>query len=97
MVLGLGANTQVAEHTSLYLRYDGDLAGANTNHVLNAGANPVSVWARGAEALPLDGPPKGLVDLVLPDEFPLNVFYEALRRKLGDVIESTRGITAVSA
>jgi hypothetical protein len=59
--------------------------------------NPVSVWARGATALPLDGPPKGLVDLVLPDEFPLNVFYEALRRKLGDVIESTRGITAVSA
>jgi hypothetical protein len=59
--------------------------------------NPVSVWARGAAALPLDGPPKGLVDLVLPDEFPLNVFYEALRRKLGDVIESTRGITAVSA
>jgi hypothetical protein len=59
--------------------------------------NPVSVWARGAAALPLDGPQKGLVDLVLPDEFPLNVFYEALRRKLGDVIESTRGITAVSA
>ncbi len=59
--------------------------------------NPVSVWARGASALPLDGPPKGLVDLVLPDEFPLNVFYEALRRKLGDVIESTRGITAVNA
>ncbi len=59
--------------------------------------SPVSVWARGAAALPLDGPPKGLVDLVLPDEFPLNVFYEALRRKLGDVIESTRGITAVSA
>ena len=59
--------------------------------------NPVSVWAQGAAALPLDGPPKGLVDLVLPDEFPLNVFYEALRRKLGDVIESTRGITAVSA
>jgi hypothetical protein len=56
--------------------------------------NPMSVWAGGAAALPLDGPPKGLVDLVLPDEFPLNVFYEALRRKLGDVIESTRGITA---
>jgi hypothetical protein len=56
--------------------------------------NPVSAWAGGAAALPLDGPPKGLVDLVLPDEFPLNVFYEALRRKLGDVIESTRGITA---
>jgi hypothetical protein len=59
--------------------------------------SPVSVWARGASALPLDGAPKGLVDLVLPDEFPLNVFYEALRRKLGDVIESTRGITAAAS
>ncbi|HEY8728030.1 MAG TPA: DUF6421 family protein, partial [Acidothermaceae bacterium] len=56
--------------------------------------HPRSVWATGAAALPLDGPPKDLVDLVLPDEFPLNVFYEALRRKLGPVIESTRGITA---
>jgi hypothetical protein len=56
--------------------------------------HPRSVWATGAAALPLDGPPKDLVDLVLPDEFPLNVFYEALRRKLGAVIESTRGITA---
>ena len=37
VVLGLGAKTQVAEHTSVYFRYDGDLAGANTNHVLNAG------------------------------------------------------------
>ena len=36
-VIGLGANTQVAEHTSVYLRYDGDFAGANTNYVLNAG------------------------------------------------------------
>ncbi|MDQ1494950.1 MAG: hypothetical protein QOG69_1433 [Actinomycetota bacterium] len=58
--------------------------------------NPRSVWAQGPTALPLDGPPKGLVDLVLPDEFPLNVFYEALRRKLGDVIDSTRGITATA-
>jgi outer membrane autotransporter protein len=41
VVLGLGARTQVAEHTSLYLRYDGDLAGANTNHVLNAGVRYV--------------------------------------------------------
>jgi autotransporter-associated beta strand protein len=36
-VLGVGANTQVAEGTSLYLRYDGDIAGGNTNHVFNAG------------------------------------------------------------
>jgi len=37
VVLGLGANTQVAERTNVYLRYDGDLAGGNTNHVLSAG------------------------------------------------------------
>jgi outer membrane autotransporter protein len=36
-VIGLGANTLIAERTSLYLRYDGDFAGTNTNHVLNAG------------------------------------------------------------
>ena len=27
----------VTENTSLYLRYDGDFAGANTSHVLSAG------------------------------------------------------------
>ena len=41
MVIGLGARTQIAEHTSLYFRYDGDLAGGNTNHVLNAGVRYV--------------------------------------------------------
>ena len=55
--------------------------------------HPASAWAKGAEHLPLDGPPKGLTDLVQPDEFPLNVFYEALRKKLAPVIEATRGIT----
>ena len=59
--------------------------------------HPASTWARGADALPLDGTVKELVDLVQPDEFPLNVFYEALRKKLSEVIESTRGITAGSA
>ena len=56
--------------------------------------HPASVWARGSDALPLTGERKPLVDAVLPDEFPLNVFYEALRRRLGDVIESTSGIVA---
>ena len=56
--------------------------------------HPSSTWARGTVALPLDGPPKGLTDAVLPDEFPLNVFYEALRKKLADVIAETSGITA---
>ncbi|WP_231707131.1 DUF6421 family protein [Tsukamurella sputi] len=58
---------------------------------------PGSTWAKGPQALPLDGPPKALVDLVLPDEFPLNMFYEALRRKMAPVIESAKGITAASA
>ena len=58
--------------------------------------HPASVWAKGAEHLPLDGPRKGLNDAVLPDEFPLNVFFEALRTKLTPVVESTRGITGIS-
>lgn len=66
--------------------------------------HPGSTWARGlagrpgaepwAQVLPLDGPNKGLVDLVLSDEFPLSMFYEALEKKLRPVIASTRGITA---
>ena len=56
--------------------------------------HPASVWAKGAQALPLDGETKAVVDAVLPDEFPLNVFYEALARKLEPTIASTAGITA---
>ncbi|TFB93807.1 MULTISPECIES: DUF6421 family protein [unclassified Cryobacterium] len=55
--------------------------------------NPASAWARG---LPLDvlaGPPKGYTDLVLDDEFPLSMFFEALDKKMKAVIESTAGIT----
>jgi len=59
--------------------------------------NPGSTWARGVEALPLDGEPKQLVDLVLPDEFPLNTFYEALRRKLTGTVAATRGITGTTS
>ncbi|MCF2530932.1 DUF6421 family protein [Yinghuangia soli] len=55
-------------------------------------AHPASVWAKGPDALPLDGPPKHLVDAVLPDEFPLSMFYEGLNRRLSGVIASTRGI-----
>lgn len=58
--------------------------------------HPRSTWAKGPDALPLEGPPKGLVDLVQPDEFPLNVFFEALRTKLSPVIASTAGITGVA-
>ncbi len=56
--------------------------------------HPASTWAKGPDALPLDGPLKGLTDAVLDDEFPLSMFYEALSRKMAPVVESTRGITA---
>ncbi|SEG80401.1 hypothetical protein SAMN04489712_11375 [Thermomonospora echinospora] len=54
--------------------------------------HPGSVWARGVDALPVGEPPKAWTDAVLPDEFPLSMFYEALRKKLADVIASTKGI-----
>jgi hypothetical protein len=56
--------------------------------------HPGSVWAKGPDALDLSLPPRKLVDEVLPDEFPLSMFYEALAKKLRDVIASTKGITA---
>ncbi|MDR8414333.1 GldG family protein [Nonomuraea sp. 3-1Str] len=52
--------------------------------------HPASTWAKGVQALPEEQ--KAKVDAVLPDEFPLSMFYEALRRKLTDVVESTKGI-----
>lgn len=58
--------------------------------------HPASAWAKGPDALPLDGERKDLVDAVLPDEFPLNVFYEALHRSLSPTIEATSGITAAA-
>ncbi|TLM86644.1 hypothetical protein FDW83_02615 [Pseudarthrobacter sp. NamE2] len=59
--------------------------------------HPASVWAKGPDALPLSGAPKGLTDQVLDDEFPLSMFYEALEKKMRPVIESTAGITGSSA
>ena len=56
--------------------------------------HPASTWAQGPHGLPLTGPLKGLTDAVLPDEFPLSMFYEALDRRIADVVASTRGITA---
>ncbi|NMO04646.1 hypothetical protein HH308_25835 [Gordonia sp. TBRC 11910] len=53
-----------------------------------------SSWARGD--LPLGEAPRELVNLVAPDEFPLSVFYEALKRKMQPTIDSTRGIRAVA-
>jgi hypothetical protein len=56
--------------------------------------HPASNWAKGADMLPTSGELKEVVNLVLDDEFPLNVFYETLNRKLGDVVLATKGITA---
>lgn len=42
VVLGLGLDTSIAERTSIYFRYDGDLAGGNTNHILSGGVR--FVW-----------------------------------------------------
>ncbi|TDC10259.1 hypothetical protein E1267_05365 [Nonomuraea longispora] len=54
--------------------------------------HPASTWARGIPALPEEQ--KAKVDAVLADEFPLSMFYEALSRKLADVVESTEGLRA---
>ncbi|MFJ2605385.1 DUF6421 family protein [Streptomyces sp. NPDC087425] len=59
--------------------------------------HPGSRWAKGPDALDLDLPPRKLVDDVLPDEFPLSMFYEALSKKLKNVIASTRGIRSENA
>ena len=56
--------------------------------------HPGSNWAKGVDHLPVNGELREVVDLVLPDEFPLNVFYEALRKKLAPEIAATAGITA---
>lgn len=58
--------------------------------------SPASVWAKGPDALPVSGPPRGLTDQVLDDEFPLSMFYEALEKKMRPVVESTAGITGTS-
>lgn len=58
--------------------------------------NPASVWAKGLPDDVLAGAPKGYTDAVLDDEFPLSMFYEALNKKMGDTIESTKGITGTS-
>ncbi|MGW5676482.1 DUF6421 family protein [Streptomyces sp. NPDC003860] len=56
--------------------------------------HPGSRWAKGPDALDLSQPPRKLVDDVLPDEFPLSMFYEALGKKLKKVIAGTKGIRA---
>ena len=55
--------------------------------------HPASLWARGLPDEILTGAPKGYTDAVLDDEFPLSMFFEALEKKMRDVIASTEGIT----
>ncbi len=57
--------------------------------------HPASAWKAGA--LPLTGLPRELTDLVMDDEFPLSMFYEAFEKKMRDVVASTSGITGKSA
>ncbi|UJA19029.1 hypothetical protein HJD18_01625 [Thermoleophilia bacterium SCSIO 60948] len=45
-----------------------------------------SVWDSGHRDLPKVEEPKQLVDLVLPDEFPLSLFYAGLKPKLADAL-----------
>jgi hypothetical protein len=59
-------------------------------------AHPASAWVGEGRGLDLGADPKVLIDAVLPDEFPLNIFYEALRRELAPVIASTAGITGAA-
>lgn len=56
--------------------------------------HPASVWAKGADALPVSGELGELTNQLLDDEFPHSMFYEALQRKMAPVIESTKGIRA---
>ena len=59
--------------------------------------HPASQWARGLPGDVLAGPPKGYTDAVMDDEFPLSMFFEALEKKMREVISSTRGITGRDA
>ncbi len=96
-VIGLGDEVETLYRDSIDRSRVGHWLAAHELVSRYVAPNPMSVWAKAtsdAAALPLDGPPKDLVDLVLPDEFPLNVFFDALRRKLADVIASTKGIRA---
>ncbi len=58
--------------------------------------HPASHWAKGLPQEVLEGPAGGYTDLVLDDEFPLSMFFEALEKKMRDVIDSMVGITRES-
>lgn len=50
--------------------------------------NPVSIWAKGKENLPLHATPSEITDTLLDDEFPLSMFYEAYNKKIAPTIAS---------
>ncbi|MBA8817655.1 hypothetical protein FHX48_002760 [Microbacterium halimionae] len=56
--------------------------------------HPASVWAKGLPEDVLAGALSGYTDAVRDDEFPLSMFYEALEKKMRQVIASTAGIRA---
>ena len=53
-----------------------------------------STWVNGLSDLGADATTKDYNDAVLPDEFPLSMFFEILQKRIAPAIESARGIRA---
>jgi hypothetical protein len=53
-----------------------------------------SPWAAGLSALGPETTTRDYNDAVLPDEFPLSMFFEILQKRIAPVVESARGIRA---
>ena len=53
-----------------------------------------SAWQHGLAAMGPQATTKEYNDSVLPDEFPLSMFFEILAKKVSPVVESARGIRA---
>jgi hypothetical protein len=53
-----------------------------------------SRWSTGLTALGPEATTKEYNDAVLPDEFPLSMFFEILQKRIAPVVESARGIRA---
>ena len=53
-----------------------------------------SRWATGLSVLGAEATTKDYNDAVLPDEFPLSMFFEILAKRVGPTVESARGIRA---
>ena len=69
------------------------MAGTHQVWVYDPSLPAIAPWAGSGVEDHIDGPLKEMTDAVLPDEFPLSMFYEALTRRIGDVVASTSGIT----